>query len=280
MASPLLVWSWRSLALASTWPTAARLRALALGHAIAERAGYRVVFYGDEPALRELDGLAWPWETRALPTTGADFVPEAFWSGTKLVALRDAIGREPACTPVVHVDHDGLVCGPLAELDDTAHLFAQNAQPLAPHARWYPAEMADAFGDELPSWWHDWRERGRIHECGLVGGSNRYAVEVFADEALRCASILDRRGTLERVHTWTLEQGIHAAIAEELGATVGFALDEEHRGPSYAAWPGIAKRTMPLGRLAHHLPPTLAGALARKLGPLPRAPITPYGEAI
>lgn len=274
--NPLLVWSWRTLPGPALWPTAARLRALAIGHAIATRAGYRVVFYGDTAALRELDSLPWPWERRALPEGGADRVPDGFWSGSKLTALRDARDREPDGVAVVHVDHDAIVSGPLPQLD--APLYAQNTEHFPHHPRVYP-DFSAAFGDALPPWWQDWRASGRTHECGLVGGASRYAVDVYVDEALRCAGLLDRRGTLERVHTWTLEQGVHAAIATEMGARVGFALDEQHRGQHYAAWPGTAKRHMPLGRLEPALPRDLRAALAAKLGPLVPASrvLSPFG---
>jgi hypothetical protein len=277
IGSPLLLWSWRTLPGSSPWPAAARIRALAAGHAHAEAAGYRVVFYGDGPALRELDGLRWPWETRALPQTGADAVPLPFWSGTKIVALRDARAREPDGVPVVHCDHDGIVTGPLAGLD--APLFAQNREAIAKHEAFYPPIKA---GADLPAWYQAWRKRGVVHECGLVGGASRYAVAVYCDEALRFARILDQRGTLRRVHTHTLEQGTHAAVAEELGARVGFALDERHRGKNYATWPGPAHLGMPLARLERETPANLRAAILAKFGPLPGAPsaaISPYRDA-
>lgn len=274
--APLLVWSWRSLPGPSAWPTGLRVRALAIGHALATRAGYGSVFYGDDAARHELDGLPWPWEVRRLPQTGADRVPDAFWSGSKLVALRDARETTPDGTPVVHIDHDGWLTGWLPDLD--APLYAQNHQPRAPSDRWYP-DMREAFGDDLPPWWEAWRKADRVHECGLVGGSSRYAVGAYVDEALRCAALLEQRGTLARAHTWTLEQGVHAAMADELGVRVGFALDEKHRGANYATWPGDSHGTMPLERFERALPAGLAAALdARFERPaVHRPPVHPLG---
>lgn len=278
MIPTTLVWSWRTLAVAVTpWPAAQRVRSLAIGHALAEGAGYTPVFYGDAAALEELDDLRWPWETRPLPQTGADRVPEAFWSGTKLVALRDARERLPDGHAVIHCDHDAFVIGPLADLD--APLYAQNTQDLAPFERWYP-DLTAAFGDDLPSWYGDFRRRNVVHECGLVGGSSRYAVGAYVDEALRCAALLEQRGTLKRVHTWTLEQGTHAAVAEELGARVGFALNQDHQGTGYATWPGAAKSEIPLAKLDRYLPTVVRASLNQRFGTVaslapPRHPLHP-----
>lgn len=272
---PVLVWSWRTLASFPSWPAAERLRALASGQGMAERAGYTPVFYGDEAALRELDGLRWPWETRPLPSAGADLVPEPFWSGTKLVALRDACGRVPPETPVIHCDHDGFVFGALRDLD--APIYAQNRAALAPSARWYP-DIREAFGQGLPTWWDSWRKRGIVHECGLVGGTSRYAVEVYVDEALRCARVLLERGMLGRAHTWTLEQGVHAAVSDELGLRVGFALDENHAGKNYATWPSVSKADIPLAKLSRFVPSDLREALNKRFGSLAEIarPVHPF----
>lgn len=264
-AAPLLVWSWRSLP-GATWPAAQRVRALAAGHALASAAGYRCVSYGDAVELEILVSLRWPWETRALPEIGKDRVPAAFWSGTKLTALRHARELEKSGVAVVHVDHDGFVVGPLAQLD--APLYAQNAARLSDHAAFYP-DLADAFGSGLPTWHANWRARGTIHECGLVGGADRDAVTTYATEALECARALDGRGTLAPVHTFTLEQGIHEAIAHRLNIPVGFALDTRHRGTGYATWPGRAKSEIPLRRLLRHVPTRLRAAMDAAFGPLP-----------
>ena len=266
-ASPLLVWSWSSHG-GSSWPAALRLRALAVGQALAVRAGYRVVFYGDAAALAELERFPWPWERRALPTRP---VPPWFWSGTKLLALEHANEREHEGTPVVHIDHDALVWGPLAGLEG-APLYGDHEHAFSAHPQLYPlARMRAAFGDDAPDWWEALVSRGRASSCALVGGCDRVAVAMYCAEAIDRARDLDALETGERAFTWTLEQGTLQAIATVLACDVRHALDRQLRGPSFQTWPDENKRDMgpTLRKLADHVPPDLRAALDAALPPLP-----------
>lgn len=267
--APLLVWSWTSHG-GSDWAASERVRALALGHALAVRAGFRVVFYGDAAALAELPAN-WPWETRALPPVDA---PKWFWSASKLVALADASARENEGTPALHIDHDALVCGPLAELEG-AGLYADHLEEMSALVPFYPLKtLTKALGDDQPVWWDAWRLQNRASSCSLIGGSSRRAVAWLGTEPLRLARLLDERGAKNRLFTWPLEQGLLHASALLHDLEVRHALTPSGIGTGFATWPGEAKSQMiqAVRRLWPCVPPALRAELDATLAPLPPPP--------
>lgn len=264
--TPLLVWSWKT-PLVESWSKAIRLRALALGHAMGEAAGYRVVFYGDETALTDLRDLGWQWETRELPRL---VLPSWFWSGSKMLALGSANEREDEGTTVLHVDADALVKGPLRDMG--AALYADHEEHPTPlHDIFYPArELRMLLQADVPAWFDSWARKRYVSVCALVGGSNRDAVRLYIDEVYRVAWTLDASGAGRHEHTWFCEQAVHHGFSEWRYGGSGFALTPECEGKNFAHWPGGAKNLMPatISKYQHLIPATIERSIDERHGPM------------
>lgn len=269
---PLLVWSWSAHG-GSAWHPALRIRALAVGQALAARAGYRVVTYLDDAAFSELAPLRWPWRIRALPTHQ---LPRWFWSGTKLVALRDACEREPRGGTVAHVDVDAMVCGALPQAG--SGMFADGEHSIDAHPVLYPlGDLHDAIGTDLPPFWEPLTRHRRASGCSVFGGADRDGLEGYFRQVFDAVGVIEARGRGDRRFTWALEQASFFACAVGRGAPP--AVEREARGEHrrLLIWPG--ERQNDLGpfvcALEHLVPEELRLGIVRRWPTIP-PPLQPY----